>query len=624
MKFVRLIICFVLFLLLSACSDHGSSRVESKPNSLQVPASSADVELQKAATLSSASAELQEILTAEPRTFENTIIAYDRLFDRVYQTRQLFSILAVAAESIEVRESSAHAVQEIDSWLLQLENNSSLSDVVMQFSDKADQYNDENRALLTTVVGIFNSSQSIDSEELEEAQRLAVLRLQLTQSLDRCLAEGDPEYQSSALLAELVRTETAIANFLGWDSWAELKISGMMAKTPEAAENFLYNINELLAGDFQWLKAELTAVKRQKTENPGAELYREDILVYLNLWIEQNFGITYFTNKHDFIDLFKLEDVLTTLFSIATTVFGIDFVETAPPGVVWHDSVRYFQATDHNSGELLGQLYLDLYSREGKMDVPRVSKIRFNVKREDEAQNSSISVLFMNFPPPEDREADLISLKQTRLLFHEFGHFLANAASSSGYYYTKPSMSTDLLEIHSQLLERWVTDPTIMASLLGENPAFPVEVLAVLIEALRYYDLLIKGQGAIVYSMLNLRLYNGDDIDDPLVLGDAVNQEYYVPFHDVSANRIPLGLPQQYITKGGYYGYLWADVIARDIAKQFRESSEGVMNAELGRRLREQIYSLGYADDPAQNIREFLGRDWNEEAFYEDFSLAIE
>lgn len=63
----------------------------------------------------------------------------------------------------------------------------------------------------------------------------------------------------------------------------------------------------------------------------------------------------------------------------------------------------------------------------------------------------------------------------------------------------------------------------------------------------------------------------------------------------------------------GYYGYMWAKVIALDLVSVF---GQNVMNATAGRRFRELILSRG-GEEPARNlVQRFLGRRVSSDAFF--------
>lgn len=68
--------------------------------------------------------------------------------------------------------------------------------------------------------------------------------------------------------------------------------------------------------------------------------------------------------------------------------------------------------------------------------------------------------------------------------------------------------------------------------------------------------------------------------------------------------------------EAGYYSYLWSRVISVDLFGRFLDT--GVMNKETGKRYRDLILAPGRSYDEAGQVRKFLGRDSNEDAFLKD------
>ena len=69
----------------------------------------------------------------------------------------------------------------------------------------------------------------------------------------------------------------------------------------------------------------------------------------------------------------------------------------------------------------------------------------------------------------------------------------------------------------------------------------------------------------------------------------------------------------------GYYGYLWAEVIGDDLFSRFEE--EGVLSSNVGKDYREKILSPGGSKDANELVKDFLGRDWNNNSFLKQKSL---
>jgi thimet oligopeptidase len=69
----------------------------------------------------------------------------------------------------------------------------------------------------------------------------------------------------------------------------------------------------------------------------------------------------------------------------------------------------------------------------------------------------------------------------------------------------------------------------------------------------------------------------------------------------------------------GYYGYAWADVMAADMFSFFKKN--GLMNRELGKKLRQEIYEPGSSRDENASLEAFLGRPLSTQSFFENLGL---
>jgi thimet oligopeptidase len=71
----------------------------------------------------------------------------------------------------------------------------------------------------------------------------------------------------------------------------------------------------------------------------------------------------------------------------------------------------------------------------------------------------------------------------------------------------------------------------------------------------------------------------------------------------------------------GYYGYMWAKVIALDMASIFKAAPGGFLDEGVGRRLRNEIYGAGNTRDVADSVEKFLGRPRSMQPFLEDVGI---
>jgi peptidyl-dipeptidase Dcp len=58
----------------------------------------------------------------------------------------------------------------------------------------------------------------------------------------------------------------------------------------------------------------------------------------------------------------------------------------------------------------------------------------------------------------------------------------------------------------------------------------------------------------------------------------------------------------------GYYSYLWADTLTADAFEAFTEAG-GAYDKTVGKKLLENVFSIGNTRDPAEAYRAFRGRD---------------
>ena len=65
----------------------------------------------------------------------------------------------------------------------------------------------------------------------------------------------------------------------------------------------------------------------------------------------------------------------------------------------------------------------------------------------------------------------------------------------------------------------------------------------------------------------------------------------------------------------GYYGYMWSEVMALDVLSAF---GNNFMDAKVGKRYRDTILSQGGQIEPQEMVKNFLGREPNSKAFFEE------
>jgi thimet oligopeptidase len=67
----------------------------------------------------------------------------------------------------------------------------------------------------------------------------------------------------------------------------------------------------------------------------------------------------------------------------------------------------------------------------------------------------------------------------------------------------------------------------------------------------------------------------------------------------------------------GYYGYMWAEVIALDMLSAFGPT---LLNADVGRRFRDEVLSRGGEETARALVARFLGRPVDNRAFFAEIT----
>ena len=93
------------------------------------------------------------------------------------------------------------------------------------------------------------------------------------------------------------------------------------------------------------------------------------------------------------------------------------------------------------------------------------------------------------------------------------------------------------------------------------------------------------------------------------------SMEGATPLGHVKGSKFPAGFG--HIASGyaaGYYGYLWSEVVARDMRTSFKADK---LSPATGARYRSAVLANGGQRPPQDLVRQFMGRDSNAKAFYD-------
>ncbi|HEX7676944.1 MAG TPA: M3 family metallopeptidase [Thermoanaerobaculia bacterium] len=453
-----------------------------------------------------------------------------------------------------------------------------------------------------------------------------------------------------AVLDEIVALRKEIGNLYGVPSYAHYVTKRRMVENPETVMRFLNEVKsrvtEAELGDLRQLaemKAELTGLPIGQ-----ASIERWDVVCYRERLREKRYAVDQETLREYFPTLPTVHWML----DITERLYGIRFTEAIVP--VWHDDVMYYDVEDAVSGERIGGIYLDLYPRADKYKHAAAWPVR-GVSRNEGRQ--PISVLVANF----NRRG--LTHSELETLLHEFGHVMHGVLSRTEYnQHSGTSVERDFVEAPSQMYEEWASrmeSLTLMRNHCATCPLIDESLVQRIRAAKKFgsgidygrqllyasFDMALSGEGVgetepvVGYRLSVVRAKTGGvspttdhrqlttassaqttDNRQPITPSPSLSlrlwteMERSTPMGYVEGSEFPGTF--EHIASGyaaGYYGYMWAKVIALDLISAF---GSNVMNEAIGRRFREMILSRG-SEEPARDLVErFLGRPVSSDSFF--------
>ena len=227
-----------------------------------------------------------------------------------------------------------------------------------------------------------------------------------------------------------------------------------------------------------------------------------------------------------------------------------------------------------------------------------------------------------NFARAQGSEPALIPHREVETLFHEFGHILHGLLTTAKYVnFAGTNVAWDFVEAPSQILENWVWDYESLRRFAKDwrnmSQSIPEELVSKMNEA-KKAGITLHYLRQVSLALADFSIHSDRPPGDAIQSTNQVLSEIFMPMPKETAFAAGWGHMVGYA--GGYYGYAWADVMAADLFSRFRE--QGILNRELGRKLRKEIYEPGGSRDENLSLEQFLGRPLSNRAFFEDLGIA--
>jgi thimet oligopeptidase len=428
------------------------------------------------------------------------------------------------------------------------------------------------------------------------------------------------ENSNLRLLDSLLIYRNRMVNLLGYKTYADFQLETRMAKTPKTVWDFENTLKDKVRKKADIDYAELLECKREKTGNSDADtIYSWEKSFYKTRLLRTKYNL----DPEEVKQYLELDNVLEGLFKITQTLFGVSYREVGNPSV-WHEDVRMFEV--YQGDERTGRFYLDMFPRKNKYSHAACFGL---VKGKETANGYQLpsAAMVCNFPKPTEDKPSLLSHDDMVTFFHEFGHLLHNILTRSPLMgYAGTSVERDFVEVPSQILENWAWDfesLRLFARHYRTGEVIPGPLYKKMIEAKNVNsgnDYLQQ----IYYGLLDMTLHDGYDpkgnVTTTQIVKKLQNEVTLFPYAEGSHFQAGFGHLTNYAA--GYYGYLWALVYAQDMFSLFEEN--GILDKKTGIELRDKVLSKGGTEDPMLLVRDFLGREPNQNAFLKYLGLQVE
>ena len=416
--------------------------------------------------------------------------------------------------------------------------------------------------------------------------------------------DNNNDTDNKEIAAQIAKLRAERAQIMGYKTHAHFILDDNMLKTPEEVYDLLYKL---------WKPA----VKRAKVEvadmQAVADSEGHDFKVAAWDWWHYSEKVR--KEKYDLDEsaikpYLSLDNVLQGVFNTTNKLWGLNFTEIFDIDL-YHPDARIWEVTDKD-GSHLGIFIGDYFTRSNKRGGAWMSS--FKGQSNLDGRERPIVVNVCNFPAPVGDDPALLSFDNVVTLFHEFGHAMHGTLTDVKYgSMAGTSGPRDFIELPSQLLEHWASEPQVLKSFATHyetGEPIPDELIEKLLNASKF------NQGFINTEYLAASLLDMDwhtiSVDDELKDANKFESE--------SMKKVGLigEIAPRYRTtyfahifsggySSGYYSYVHAAVLDSDAFEAFKEAGD-VFDPDLSSKLRSSIYSMGSTEEAMDLFVEFRGR----------------
>ncbi|MFA6433248.1 MAG: M3 family metallopeptidase [Elusimicrobiales bacterium] len=608
----------------------------------------------------------------ENRSFENTLLAFERAVSDFGETVGIPIVMAYVSDDAEVRKAAQELELRISRYFVDISTREDIFNALNEYAAKGEKLGEvESRLLSKTLldfrksglgleprkkhqvkkflkelIGLelrfsenlreVNDSLSLTLEELKGMPEDFISRLARNQAGKYIVTMNYPDYvpfmdnaesdgarkqleamfnnrcaaENVKLMEDAIALRRKIAKLIGYGSFADYMLDDRMARNSANVIEFLERTRARLRKKGRKELRQRTGLKNRRHGGADRSLAAWEWRYYNNQLKKEKYALDHEKIK----EYFPLETVIRGMFDIFGRVFSVKFEPAALP--VWHRDVRAYEVKNAD-GTTAAYFYFDLFPRDGKYKHAACFGLRHGREDRDGSYILPAAAIVANFPGPSAGTPSLMKFDDLVTLFHEFGHVTHNIFTKARYgKFSGTNVSRDFVEVPSKMLENWAYYGEVLKQVSGHykrpEEKLPDSLIKKLIST-RNMDSGLVYLRQIFFSLLDLGYHTAKGkVDTTRLYEKLMKKISLIPMSPGTHPAASFGhLMGGY--EAGYYSYLWSELIAADLFSVFEE--KGILDPGTGARYRELILAPGRSYDEAGQVEKFLGRPAAEEAF---------
>ncbi len=417
------------------------------------------------------------------------------------------------------------------------------------------------------------------------------------------------EFDNSGYVIKIVRLRSEISGMLGFRNFAELTLGDHMADSPEKVNKFL---EELFMASVNAGKRDFETLKNFAGScGHTGPLERWDWAFYSEKLRKKAFDI----DDEILKPYFRLENVESAVFELATTLYGIKFhINNEIP--VYHPEVKSYEVYD-SDGTFLSILYVDYHPRKGKNGGAWMTSYR-DQKIENGIDTRPLISIVANFSRSTETRPSLLTFNEVTTFLHEFGHALHGILSKCTYEsLSGTNVARDFVELPSQFMENYAYEKEWLDSwarhyITGKK--IPDKIIRKIKEAKTFNEgyACLRQLGFGFLDMAWHTISNTPDVYISDFEAKAMAKTELLPKAEGTNMSTSFGHIFAGGYAAGYYGYKWAEVLDADAFSYFTET--GIFNKTTAAAFRKNILEKGGTEKPSDLYIRFRGKEASMEA----------